>query len=128
MLAGCSDSGTDAEPQIPLAIVNESLLLTQQEYTALRFDGGMIYHPGGVRGLLIIRQSASVYLAFERNCPFQPYDACAQVEIDASRLFLVDKCCNSQFDLKGQVQAGPARRPLRQYGTALSGNTLTITN
>ncbi|WP_231402804.1 Rieske (2Fe-2S) protein [Hymenobacter guriensis] len=128
LLAACSDSGNDTQPQIPLAVVNEVLPLTNQEYTALRFDGGMVYHNGGVRGLIVVRRSATSYLAFERNCPYRPYDDCARVEIDASRLFLIDKCCNSQFDLQGQIQGGPAPRALRQYSTALSGNLLTITN
>ncbi|WP_303309932.1 hypothetical protein [Hymenobacter sp. BT730] len=128
LLAACGSNGSEAEPQIPLAVVNEVINLTNQEYQQLRFDRGAIEHAGGVRGLIIVRQNASTYLAFERNCPYRPYDTCALVEIDSSRLFLVDKCCGSQFGLDGQLQAGPGARPLRQYNTALSGNLLTITN
>ncbi|WP_426493499.1 Rieske (2Fe-2S) protein [Hymenobacter sp. 102] len=125
-VSACSSSG-DAQPQIPLAAVNEVLFLTDQQNSNLRFDNGAVYVKGGVRGIVVVRQNASTYLAFERNCPYQPLDTCARVKIEPF-LRLFDPCCNSQFSLQGQPQGGPAARPLRQYRTALSGNTLTITN
>jgi hypothetical protein len=127
-LASC-DSGSDmAEPQIPLVAFNTPINLTNQEYVALRADNGAAYVAGGVRGLIVVRQNASTYVAFERNCPYRANDTCARVRIDASRLFLKDPCCASQFDLLGRPQAGPATRSLRQYTTSLSGSILTITN
>ncbi|AII52279.1 hypothetical protein N008_09850 [Hymenobacter sp. APR13] len=127
-LASC-DSGSNAvEPQIPLVAFNTPINLTNQEYVALRADNGAAYVTGGVRGLIVVRQNASTYVAFERNCPYRANDTCARVRIDASRLFLRDACCASQFDLLGRPQAGPATRPLRQYTTSLSGSILTITN
>jgi nitrite reductase/ring-hydroxylating ferredoxin subunit len=125
-LLACS-SASDAQPQIPLAAVNEVLFLTDQQNSNLRFDNGAVYIKGGVRGIVVVRQNASTYLAFERTCPYQPLDTCARVKIEPF-LRLFDPCCNSQFSLQGQPQGGPAARPLRQYSTALSGNTLTITN
>ncbi|MBX0291550.1 hypothetical protein K3G63_13955 [Hymenobacter sp. HSC-4F20] len=127
LLASCNSSAGDAQPQIPLAAVNEVLFLSDQQNSNLRFDNGAVYHKGGVRGLIIVRQNVSSYLAFDRNCPYHPLDTCARVKIDPF-LRLYDPCCNSQFSFQGQVQGGPATRPLRQYNTALSGNTLTITN
>ncbi|UOQ78833.1 hypothetical protein MUN84_10035 [Hymenobacter sp. 5516J-16] len=127
MSAACNSATNDAQPQIPLAAVNEVVFLTNQENSNLRFDNGAVYHKGGVRGLIIVRQNANSYLAFDRNCPYQPLDTCARVKIDPF-LRLYDPCCKSQFSFQGQVQGGPATRPLRQYNTALSGNTLTITN
>lgn len=127
LLTGCNSSSNDGQPQIPLAAVNEILFLTDQQNSNLRFDNGAVYHKGGVRGLIIVRQNASSYLAFDRNCPYQPLDTCARLKIDPF-LRLYDPCCQSQFSLQGQPQAGPATRPLRQYNASLSGNTLTITN
>jgi len=126
--AACSSSDTEAQPQIPIITFTTTISLLDQQNTALRFDNGVQYVSGGVRGLVVIRQNASSYLAFERNCPYQPTDACALVTIDKSRLFLRDTCCTSQFSLQGQVQGGPSRYPLRQYATSLSGNLLTISN
>ncbi|SMB94732.1 iron-sulfur cluster-binding protein, Rieske family [Hymenobacter roseosalivarius DSM 11622] len=127
-LSGCGDSSS-AEPLIPFISFNESISVLDQRYPQLRTDNGAAEIPGGVRGLIIVRQNATTYLAFERNCPYRPYDAaCSTVSIDASRLFLADACCSSQFTLQGQTRGGPAPRPLRQYATSLSGNLLTITN
>ncbi|GAB3232026.1 hypothetical protein GCM10027346_18950 [Hymenobacter seoulensis] len=127
VLVGCNSSSGDVQPQIPLAAVNEVVNLTNQQSSNLRFDNGAIYISGGVRGIIVVRQTASTYLAFERNCPYQPLDTCARVKIDPF-LRLYDPCCQSQFSFHGQPQSGPATRPLRQYATALSGNILTITN
>jgi nitrite reductase/ring-hydroxylating ferredoxin subunit len=129
-------SKNDAQPQIPYAPVNLSLSLGAQEYAALRFDNGAVTIPakgpagnGGVKGVIVVRQSAGTYLAFERNCPYQPYDACSLVSLDRnSKLFMRDSCCTSQFDLKGQVTGGPAPLPLKQYSVSVQGALLSITN
>ena len=127
-LSNCGGS-SNPEPQVPFISFNESLSVLDQRYPQLRTDNGAVELPnGGVRGLIIVRQNANTYLAFERNCPYRPYEACATVSVDASRLFLVDSCCGSQFTLQGQVRGGPATRPLRQYATSLSGNLLVVTN
>ncbi|HEX8327992.1 MAG TPA: hypothetical protein VF629_10660 [Hymenobacter sp.] len=127
---------SDDQPQIPYAPVNLSINITNQQYAALRVDNGAVTFPvkgpagdGGVKGVIVVRQSAGTFLAFERNCPYRPYDACALVSLDRnSRQFLADSCCNSQFDLRGQSIGGPAARPLRQYATSLQGSLLNITN
>ncbi|WP_143437072.1 Rieske (2Fe-2S) protein [Hymenobacter mucosus] len=126
-LAACDSTNNAAEPQIPLTAFNTVLDLSNQQNSNLRFDNGAIYYPGGVRGLIVVRQSAGNYLAFERNCPYQPLDTCARVKIEP-QVYLYDPCCKSQFTLQGQLISGPAIRPLRQYRTSLSGNLLTITN
>ena len=135
-LLGACGSETDAQPQIPYAPVNLSLSLAAQEYAPLRFDNGAVSLPakgpagnGGVKGVIVVRQSAGIFLAFERNCPYQPYSTCALVSLDRnSRLFMRDSCCASQFNLKGQVTGGPAPLPLKQYSVSAQGNLLNITN
>ncbi|GAB3733315.1 hypothetical protein GCM10027594_15040 [Hymenobacter agri] len=135
LLASCG-SKTDTQPQIPYAPVNLSLSLAAQEYAPLRFDNGAVTIPakgpagnGGVKGVIVVRQSAGTFLAFERNCPYRPYDACATVSLDRnSKLFMRDSCCTSQFDLKGQVTGGPAPLPLKQYSVSVQGSLLSITN
>lgn len=135
-LASCNSGGSNAEPLIPYAPVNLLLDLTNQQYRALRFDNGVITLPvqgpagtGGVKGVLVVRQNAGSYLAFERNCPYHPYEACSLVSLDrSSGLFLRDSCCDSRFSLTGQVIGGPAVRPLRAYATSLQGTQLSIVN
>jgi hypothetical protein len=113
---------------IPQVIVNETINLNNYQYQALGVVGGFVYISGGVRGIIVYRQSANEYIAIERNCTFQPMDACADVSVDISTLFLSDSCCNSTFDFNGFPTGGPASLPLRQYKTILNGNYLTITN
>ncbi|RZK28512.1 MAG: hypothetical protein EOO63_11090 [Hymenobacter sp.] len=134
MLASCN-SNTDTTTTIPNVPVNVQLDLLDQQNRALRFDNGVLAIPpggingGGVKGIYVVRQNATTYSAFERNCPYQPLSACATVTLDkSSRLFFRDSCCTSQFSLQGLVTGGPAPRSLRQYSTSLSGSLLTITN
>ena len=135
VLAACGAKNDD-QPLIPYAPVNLSINITNQQYAALRMDNGAVTLPvkgpagdGGVKGVIVVRQSAGSYLAFERNCPYRPFDACALVNLDRnSRLFMRDSCCNSQFDLRGQITGGPTPRPLKQYSTSLQGTLLNITN
>ena len=131
-LAACGSATTTQT--IPSVAFSTQLNITNQQYQALRYDNGVVVLPssgiagGGVKGLFVIRQNATTYMAFDRNCSYQPYDACSLVSLDRSRLFLKDTCCGSQFSLQGQVTGGPANRALRSYATSLSGNLLTISN
>ena len=127
LLVACNSGSSNVQPQIPLAAVNEQLVLTDQQNSNLRFDNGAVYVKGGVRGIVVVRQNASSYLAFERTCPYQPQDTCSRVKVEPF-LRLYDPCCKSQFSFTGQPESGPATLPLRRYSTALSGNILTITN
>ena len=136
LITAACGSKNDEQPLIPYAPVNLSINITNQQYAALRMDNGAITLPaqgpaglGGVKGVIVVRQSANTFLAFERNCPYRPFDACATVSLDRnSRLFMRDSCCNSQFDLRGQITGGPSPRPLKQYSTSLQGTLLNITN
>jgi hypothetical protein len=137
LAAAACGSKNDEQPLIPYAPVNISINLTNQEYVNLRSPNGAVTLPiqgpagaGGVKGVIVVRQGiGNSYLAFERNCPYQPYSACSTVSLDrSSRLFMRDSCCNSQFDLQGQITGGPTSRPLRQYATSVQGNILSIIN
>jgi hypothetical protein len=100
--------------------------LSLPQYASLSTVGGFTYVSGGVRGLIIYRKDSNIYLAFERNCSFQPTDACATVE--ALQLYMQDACCGSTFNYSGTPTGGLAWRPLQQYATSLSGTILTITD
>lgn len=129
ILVGCSSDLTDDPiPIIPFAdfVVN----LSAPEYQPLVVNGGYKEIGSiGVRGVILYRQDAATYLAFERNCSYHPNDACATVNVHSSNLFMVDPCCNSSFSFTdGSPTGGIAWRPLRRYETSLVGNTLTITS
>ena len=127
ILLGACDS-EELQDQIPPAIVNETINLTNQQFLNLQFIGGTATIPGGVRGIIIYRATIDEYRALERNCSYQPLESCAQVEVESSGLFLIDSCCTSTFNFDGFPTGGPATLPLRLYNTSLQGNFLVITN
>ncbi|RZJ87036.1 MAG: hypothetical protein EOO60_12670 [Hymenobacter sp.] len=132
-LAACGSSATSTQT-IPSVAFSTQLNITNQQYQALRYDYGVVTLPaagiagGGVKGLFIVRLNATTYVALERNCPYQPYNACSLVSLDRTRLSFTDTCCSSHFSLQGEYTGGPATRNMRSYATSLSGNLLTISN
>lgn len=104
--------------------------LNLPEYNSLRPIGGYKYIDDvGVRGVILYHKDITTYIAYERNCSYQPSSACATVEVHNSNLYMVDHCCNSTFDLQtGSPTGGPAWRPLLKYETLVSGSELTITD
>jgi nitrite reductase/ring-hydroxylating ferredoxin subunit len=122
----CSQEPTDDPiPFVPFSPITINTNLP--EYQSLR-NLGFVYLDGGVRGILL-HKSGSEYIAYERNCSFQPNDACATVEMHSSNLYILDPCCNSTFSLSsGDPAGGPAFRPLRKYETIASGSEVTITD
>ena len=120
------DLSDDPIPYQPFSPITINLNLP--EYQSLR-SNGWTYVEGGVRGIILYRKDQSTYMAYERNCSFQPNEACATVDVHISNLYMTDPCCNSTFEFAtGQPTGGAAWRPLRQYETLLSGSNLTITD
>ncbi len=129
LIIGISGYGQEDEP-IPFATFSEIIVnLSFPQYRALKADGGFVEVEGGVKGIIIYREDATTFLAYERNCSYKAGESCARVDPDLSRLFLIDRCCGSNFNFTdGYPMKGPATRPLRKYRTQLSGTTLTITD
>lgn len=125
---GCSDEFADGE--IPPATFPDIVInLDLPQYNDLSIDGGYVLLSQGVRGIILYRVNASNYNAFERNCSYEPFEACATVEVHSSGLFLTDPCCGSSFSVTdGFPTGGPARQPLRRYSIQQSGRILTITD
>ncbi len=127
LFAACSENLVD-DP-IPFVAFPEEVI-TLSLVPALQQDGGHYLVNGkGVRGIIVHRVNSTTFRAFERNCSFQPNEACATVDVHTTGLFMLDACCGSNFDFpNGNPTGGPAFRPLRQYRTQLSGSTLTVTD
>jgi nitrite reductase/ring-hydroxylating ferredoxin subunit len=127
-LAACSPDLSDDEIPIthfPDIIINLSL----PSNIDLAAKGGYkTIDDGGVRGIIVYCEDVGVYHAYERNCSYSPNDACATVDVDASRLFMIDHCCGSSFDFRtGQPIGGVAWRPLRKFEATANGSELVIT-
>jgi hypothetical protein len=126
-LGACSDKN-QVSPGLPDPPVNIQVVLSNIEYRALRLDGGAVRLPGGTYGIVLYRQNASTYRAFERLCPWQPQTHCAKMNVDPSTLFMRDSCCGTQWNWAGEAIGGPGGLPLKQYNTSLNGGILYITN
>ena len=113
---------------IPPVLVDETINLMNQEYLPLRQDGGSVEILGGYKGILIYRENATTYRAFERASPHRVDEACAVIFVDPSGFFLKEGCDNTVYDFQGNPVGGVSPLPLRQYGTQLDGNFLYIYN
>lgn len=118
------------EPQrndgIPYVFVEIDINLNNTDYFALQRDGGFVYELGGVKGIIVYREDADTYRAFEQNSPVNPSLACAIVQVDDSNLFMIDHCSQATFDFEGNPTNGVSLFPLRQYTTILDQNWLYI--
>jgi hypothetical protein len=123
----CNNNDENSENLIDqLGAVDERINLSDPEYETLRQVNGYKYLDAGRRGILVINRGINNFVAFERNCTFQPNSRCATVSMHPSLEFLLDSCCSSQFDLNGQVTQPPATQPLIQYRVTQVGNDLVI--
>lgn len=113
---------------IPYVLVDTTINLSNIEYNALRIDRGYVEIQGGWKGIIIYREDATTYKAFEKASPHRVDEACAEVIVDPDGLFMRELCDNSIFDFDGIPIGGLAQIPLRQYVTQLDGNYLHIFN
>jgi nitrite reductase/ring-hydroxylating ferredoxin subunit len=127
-LVGCTpDLSDDQIPYQPFPDININLNLPDN--IALKSKGISKEINGGTRGIILYCQEIGVYYAYERNCSYHPNDACATVNVDNSKLFMVDPCCGSTFDFStGNPMGGIAWRPLLKYRTSYNGGNLIITD
>ena len=119
----------DKQDLIPNTSVNFYVNVSSTQYLGLNNIGGYVYVTGGVRGIIIYRQSNDEFLAYERDCPYHPSNSCAIVQVDKSGVTATDTCCGSQFLLlDGSIVKGPATIMLKQYMTSFDGTNLHVYN
>jgi Rieske Fe-S protein len=126
LVLSCTPETDEPIPFLPFAdiVINTSL----PEFYNLQFTGGYKNISGGVKGIIVYHATGANYNAFERNCSFQPNDACSTVEVENTGVRMHDPCCGSIFNFEGFPVSGPARNPLRQYRVNVTGTVLTITD
>ena len=132
-LLSCGSDGPVDDPIPFQSFPNIVFNINLPAYSALQVDGGHTVvstfngEQAGIRGIIVYRENATTFRAFEQNCSFQPLDACANVE--AFALDMKDACCGSFFRYDdGEPTGGLAWRPLGQYEIRASGPTITITD
>ncbi len=127
MIAGACKKNKD---NIPDVYVDEYIYLSQPANVNLNAIGGFIYIANaGARGIILYRKGLNEFVALDRNCTFDPQQACATVTVDNTNFFAADSCCGSKFQISnGQVVNGPASMPLKAYQTEFDGNVVHIYN
>ncbi|MBL7922876.1 MAG: hypothetical protein JNL88_01625 [Bacteroidia bacterium] len=117
--------------RVPTVAVDEYLNLNLPEYVNLNAINNWVYYNyAGNRGIIVIRNSPTEFIALERTCTYDPSVSTAYVEGIPNDIFCVDSTCMSKFSLiDGSVVNGPATQALLQYRTELlSNNILHIFN
>jgi nitrite reductase/ring-hydroxylating ferredoxin subunit len=102
-------------------------------------DGSYVYLTANPpsRGIIVYRPYHDEFLAYERTCPYDPYDCCnpdnaydcSALIVESSGIIAKDTCCGSRYLLTdGSVIEGPSVCPLYQYQTVYDGIYLHIFN
>ena len=123
---GCKKDNNNT---VPMVSVDIYLYTSNPSFINLNPVGGWVYITGGVRGILVYRKSTTEFMAYERNCTYQPSNICATVMVDNTNIIATDTCCHSKFSMyDGSVLQAPAGLPLKAYNTTFDGSVLHIYN
>jgi len=129
IMAADSCKKSSSSSQVPNVFVDITVYTTDPQFFKLNAIGGWVYITGGVRGIILYHQSPDVYMAYDRNCTYNPSDAKANLVVDGSNISAVDSSCGSKFLLyDGSVTKGPAAFPLKAYQTTVNGSAIHIFN
>lgn len=128
VLESCGHSpmyaSTEAEdPAAKTAVTTITLDLNAKTNAALKKKGGAVKVTQGSTKLIVVRSSASTYLAFSSTCT---HNGC-QVPVPNASGVIICPCHGSRFDATGKVTKGPARRDLSKATVVLQGSNLKIT-
>jgi nitrite reductase/ring-hydroxylating ferredoxin subunit len=119
----------DREDRIPYVYVNFVIYPDLPEYMSIKTPGNYLFLTGGVQGIILYCQFTDEYMAYERNCPNDPYENNAVLDVDSTGLFLVCRNCGSRFSIyDGSIVESPSKYPVLQYATYLDNSALYINN
>lgn len=125
-IPGCKKD-KDQGGKIPTVYVNFTLYPNSLDYIAV--NNYIYVNNQGYRGIVVYRIDLYNFMAYERTCPYDPENECAQIEVEPSNITAVDSCCLTKYNLiNGSPYEGPGTAPLRQYKTSFDGNILVIYN
>lgn len=112
---------------IPYKKVDFTIYPNDVLYYKLNTYGGYEYFTGGVSGVVVFRVDEWNFVAYDRSCSFDWELDDSWIQMDQSRIMLVDPLCGSLYNiLDGSVISGPAKWPLRMYKTRYDGVRLRV--
>ena len=126
-MQGCSKSDSPATTQPPsnnnnppTSKIDFTINITNNPYTSLNAAGG--FYVDRTTNIIIARTLTNEYIAVSSICTHQQ----VTVDFQASNNRFFCSAHGSVFGTTGAVLNGPAASALKQYKTALSGNSLRI--
>lgn len=121
--ASCKKNKNHPIASIPLDITID---LTLPSYIELTGVGGWAYVNGGIKGIIVYRQSYDVFVAFERQSPEDPENTCSSGLVPNADNFLQldDPCSNAKFSLYDGSPISGSDWGLRQYQVVWNGSNL----
>jgi len=122
----------ETQVPIPYVYVNYTVYLNIPANNNLKVPGSYLLLPNeGNQGIILYRRTLGEpndFIALDLTCTNEPLGSC-KVELDETEFYLVCPCCSSKFFIwDGQVTAGPAKWPLKEYATSLTLSTVRIYN
>jgi cytochrome b6-f complex iron-sulfur subunit len=112
-LSGCGTGAADPQPDD--STKDFSININNTNFTALRNAGGFVRS----NGIIIARTNQGGFIAVSQTCT---HEGTAVNYVSANNTFL---CPNhgSVFTSEGEVQTGPATKPLTRYKTSFDAST-----
>lgn len=124
LVAACRKK--DKDHPVPSISFDITIDLTLPSYVDLNGTGGWSYVNGGIKGIIVYRQSYDVFVAFERQSPEDPGNSCSEGLTPNADNFLVleDPCSNATFSLYDGAPISNSQWGLRQYQVIWNGSNL----
>jgi hypothetical protein len=125
VLAGVSCKKNRTHP-IPSIAFDLQIDLTLPSYQELNSVGGWAYVSGGIKGIVVYRQSTDIFVAWERMSPEDPDNVCSTpLSIDSTNfLQLNDACSGAKFSMYDGSPISGSDWGLRKYQTEWNGSNL----
>jgi len=116
---------------VPYVAIDTYLSLNLPSYINLNGVGGWTYVSGGNDGLIVYRQTQTIFMVYDRYCTYNVEGSCGGASVDSSNVSISCVCDGSKYQIfDGAVIQGPATINLQQYRADYNelNNTLHIYN
>ncbi len=125
ILVGASCKKNRVHP-VPSIAFDFQIDLTLPSYQELTNVGGWAYVSGGIKGIVVYRQSLDVFVAWERMSPEDPDNLCANGLTTDSTNFLQlnDPCSSAIFSMYDGSPISNSDWGLRKYQAIWNGSNL----
>jgi len=119
----CKKNKSHPITSVPIDITVDMSLPSYNDISSV---GGWCYVNGGIKGIIVYRQSYDVFVAFERQSPEDPENTCASGLVPNADNFLQldDPCSSARFSLYDGSPISGSDWGLRKYETIWDGSNL----